>query len=129
MRLELDDLEARGDGWAERCSTTIQAAGAYVLVIETVVLGRGVALSSCYLADLSGTTGVSHLRKPAGAPTTIAQRVLDVMAGETHARACLLDHAAELRAMLDDNGAQTISVEVTERALSQAAGVWRQPQV
>lgn len=124
----MEGLEARGDGWRERCSTTIQAAGAYVIVVETVVSGCGVAISSCYLADLSGKTGVSHLRKPAGAPTLITQRLLDVMPGETHARACLLDHAAELRAMLDPEGEDAVSVEVSDAALARAAAVWREPE-
>ena len=34
----------------------------------------------------------------------------------------------QLRAMLDDDGAQAVSVGVSDRALGQAAGVWRRPQ-
>ena len=63
MRLELEGVEVWADEWRERCSTTIQAAGAYVIVVETVVPSRTVGLSSCYLADLNGATAVSHLRR------------------------------------------------------------------
>jgi hypothetical protein len=128
MRLELDGVEALGDEWRERCSTTIQAAGAYVIVVETVLLSRNVALSSCYLAGLSGSTAVSHLLKAPGMASAFSQRLLAVMPGETHARACLLDHAAELRAMLDPDGEEAISVEVSDAALARAAAVWREPE-
>ena len=129
MRVELDGGEVRGDEWRERCSTTIQAAGAYVIVVETVVPSRGAALSSCYLADLSGDTAVSHLRRALAAAPVFSQRLLTGMAGETHARACLLDHAAELRGFLDPDGDEAVSVEVSEAALARAAAVWRQPEV
>jgi hypothetical protein len=215
MRLELEGVQASGNEWRERCSTTIQAAGAYVIVVETVLLGRGVALSSCYLAGLSGSTAVSHLQKVPKVPAAFSQRLLAVMPGEcrgrlkmdkvedkwtlrghsdgdswtirveagrfvlfdgrlrgrpfrvceldregargivhlsptaprrrapglsiypqaqcpslfdsyreTHARACLLDHAAELRGMLDPDGEEAVSVEVSDAALAHAAGVW-----
>jgi hypothetical protein len=127
MRLEVDGVEVWGDEWRERCSTTIQAAGAYVIVVETVLPSRSAALSSCYLADLSGETAVSHLRRALASPPVFSQRLLAVMAGETHARACLLDHAAELRAMLDPDGEEAISVEISDAALARAAAVWRQP--
>ncbi|MGA2011695.1 MAG: hypothetical protein ABSH51_14375, partial [Solirubrobacteraceae bacterium] len=76
MRLELDGLEVWGDEWRERCSTTIQAAGGYVIVVETVVPSRTVGLSSCYLADLKGTTAVSHLHRAPGSPPVFSQRVV-----------------------------------------------------
>ncbi|MGZ6670214.1 MAG: hypothetical protein ACXVH3_36775 [Solirubrobacteraceae bacterium] len=56
-----------------------------------------------------------------------SQRLLTGMAGETHARACLLDHAAELRAFLDPNGEEEVSVEISDAALAQAAAAWGQP--
>ena len=100
MRLELEGVEVWADEWRERCSTTIQAAGAYVIVVETVVPSRTAGLSSCYLADLKGRTAVSHLRRAPGSPAVFSQRVLTAMAGATYARACLVDHAAELQAFL-----------------------------
>ena len=128
MRLELEGVEVWGDEWRERCSTTIQAAGAYVIVVETVVPSRTAGLSSCYLADLKGTTAVSHLRRAPGSPPLFSQRVLTGMAGATHARACLLDHAAELQAFLDPDDEEALHVEISDAALTRAATVWRQPQ-
>ena len=128
MRLELDGVQARGHGWREQCATTIQAAGGYVLVVETVLPSRAAGLSSCYLADLAGDTAVSHLRRVPGARSAFSQRVLSGMAGETHARACLLDHAAELQAFLQAAGEPNVSVDISEQALTRAAGVWRTPQ-
>ena len=129
MRLELEGVEVWADEWHERCSTTIQAAGAYVIVVETVVPSRTAGLSSCYLADLKGTTAVSHLRRAPGSPPLFSQRVLTGMTGATHARACLLDHAAELQAFLDPDSEEALHVEISDAALARAAAVWRQPQV
>ena len=128
MRLELEGVEVWADEWRERCSTTIQAAGAYVIVVETVVPSRTAGLSSCYLADLKGRTAVSHLRRAPASPPVFSQRVVTGMAGATLARACLLDHAAELRAMLDPEGEEAVSVEVSDAALARAAAVWREPE-
>ena len=85
-------------------------------------------LSSCYLADLKGRTAVSHLRRAPASPPVFSQRVVTGMAGATLARACLLDHAAELRAMLDPEGEEAVSVEVSDAALARAAAVWREPE-
>ena len=128
MRLELDGVEVWADEWRERCSTTNQAAGAYVIVVETVVPSRTAGLSSCYLGDLSGRTAVSHLRRAPGSPAVFSQRVLSGMAGATHPRACLVDHAAELQAFLDPDGEEALHVELSDAALARAATVWRQPE-
>ena len=128
MRLELEGVEVWADEWRERCSTTIQAAGAYVIVVETVVPSRTAGLSSCYLADLKGRTAVSHLRRAPGSPAVFSQRVLTGLAGVTLARGCLLDHAAELQAFLDPDSEEALHVELSDAALARAATVWRQPQ-
>jgi hypothetical protein len=51
--------------------------------------------------------------------------VLEGLPGQSHARACLLDHAAELRdavgELLED---EDVSVELAEETLEQAARVW-----
>ncbi len=99
MRLVLVGVEVWADEWRERCSPTIQAAGAYVIVVETVVPSRTAGLSSCYLADLGGRTAVPHLRRAPGLPAVFSQRLLSAMAGATHPRACLLQHAAKLQAL------------------------------
>jgi len=113
------------DEWRERCATTIQAAGAYVLVVETVLPSRAAGLSSCYLSNLAGDTVVSHLRRAAGSPSVFSQRVLSGMPGATLARACLLEHTTELQALIDPDGDQALHVELSEQALARAEGVWR----
>ena len=50
------------------------------------------------------------------------------MAGATHARACLLDHAAELQAFLDPDDEEALHVEISDVALARAAAVWREPE-
>jgi hypothetical protein len=80
---------------------------------------------SCYLADLGGPTAVSHLRLLPGRPRQVAQRVLEALAGQLHARACVLDHAAELRDTLGELlEHEQVSVDVAEATLEQAARVW-----
>ena len=79
------------------------------------------------LADLVGTTAVSHLRLAPGQRPAIAQRVLEGLPGQSHARACLLDHAAELRGALEELlEDEEVSVELAEATLELAARVWAQ---
>ena len=68
-----------------------------MVTVSSVLASRAVTLASCYLADLAGPTGVSHLRLVPGLPPRVSQRVLDGLPGQSHARACLLDDAAQLR--------------------------------
>jgi len=126
MRRELDGVEVSADGWRERCATTIEAAGGYVVVVTSVVQSRAITLISCYLGDLlRAETGVSHLCLVPGERTRIAQRTLGEIAGQTHARACLLDHVAQLRERLDELTDQEVRIELDEQALVQAAAAWR----
>jgi hypothetical protein len=124
MRLELDGLEVRADEWSERCATVIENASGYVVVLSSVLESRAVTLVSSYLADLAGPTAASHMRLAPGQPPRVAQRVLEGLPGQSHARACLLDHAAELRdalgELLED---EEVSVELAEETLEQAARV------
>ena len=125
MRVELQGLEVRGAGWRERCATAIENAGGYVVVLSSVLESRAVTVVSCYVADLEGPTAVSHMRLLAGRPRQVAQRVLEGLAGQSHARACLLDHAAELRDTLGELlEHEEVSVEVAEATLEQAVRVW-----
>jgi hypothetical protein len=128
MRLELEGVEVWADEWRERCATTIQAAGGYVIVVETVIPTMTVGLSSCYLSSLAGAAAVSHLRRAPGSPPVFSQRVLSGMPGATLARACLLEHATELQALLDPDGDQALHVEVGEHALARAESVWGDPE-
>ena len=125
MRVEPQGLEVRGVEWRERCATAIENAGAYVVVLSSVLESRAVTVVSCYLADLGGPTAVSHMRLLAGRPRQVAQRVLEGLAGQSHARACLLDHAAELRDTLGELlEHEEVSVDVADATLEHAVRVW-----
>jgi hypothetical protein len=127
MRLELDGLEVRADEWSERCATAIENAGGYAVVVSSVLESRAVTLVSCYLADLGGPTSVSHMRLAPGGRPAFAQRALEGLPGSSHARACLLDHAAELRSALEELlEDEQVSVELAEETLELAARVWAQ---
>lgn len=127
MGIELTGVEVHADEWTESCATAIENVSGYVVVVISVLRSRAVTLVSSYLANLSGTTAVSHLRTRPGAVPAFSQRILEVMAGQTHARACLLDHAAELQGVLDELLAdEDVAVEVSDRALEQATWVWSQ---
>ena len=129
MRLELEGVEVWADEWRERCATTIQAAGAYVIVVETVLPSRATGLSSCYLCrPRRRHGGLAPATSPRVAARRSSQRVLNGMPGATLARACLLEHATELQAFLDPDGDEALHVELSEQALARAEGVWRTPQ-
>jgi hypothetical protein len=102
MRVELAGVEVRGRSWTESCASTIENASAYVITVITVVPSRALALVSAYVADLSGHTAVTHMRLAPGRRATFEQQVLGGLPGTSHPRACLLDHAAELRATVEE---------------------------
>ncbi|MGZ6616283.1 MAG: hypothetical protein ACXVFQ_17850 [Solirubrobacteraceae bacterium] len=114
MRCELDGVEVLSGESRERCSTSIEAASGYVVTVISVVQSRAVTLVSCYLASLGGETAVSHLRLVPARRPEFSQRLLSAMAGETHARACLLDHAAELGSTFDGHGGAAVGVEISD---------------
>jgi hypothetical protein len=65
------------------------------------------------------------MRLAPGRREQVAQRVLEGLPGQSHVRACLLDHAAELRDALGELlGDEEASVELSEEAREQAARVW-----
>jgi len=128
MRLELGGVEVRGEGWAETCGCTIENASAYVVSVITVVPSHRLGLVSAYVADLEGETAVTHMRlSPSGRRATFEQQVLGGLPGTSRPRACLLDHAAELRGALEELLDAPVSVEITEPTLEQASRVWGKP--
>ena len=128
MRLELAGVEVRGQDWAETCGCTIENASAYVVTVITVVPSQRLGLVSAYVADLDGEIAVTHMRLP---PTcrraTFEQQVLAGLPGVSRPRACLLDHAAELRRRLEELLTRPVSVEIPEPTLEQASRVWGRP--
>ena len=112
----------------ETSSTTIAAVGAYVVVVATTLPDRAVGLTSCYLGELDGETAVSHLHLGPGARERLSQRILEAgQPGVAHARTCLLDHGAELRAAVSEVTEQHVTVDVGARALEMAAKAWSEP--
>lgn len=110
---------------AQQSSTTIATAGAYAVVVATALPTRALALTSAYLAEPGGDIAASHLLIAGHGPSAPRQRVLPGrQAGETHARMCLLDHAAELQAVLHELTDQDIAIDITPEALARADAAW-----
>jgi hypothetical protein len=128
MRVQLEGLEVRLGERRERCSSSIQNASAYVVTVITVLEDRAATLVSTYLANLSGETAASHMRLSPGQRPAFTQRVLAGLPGQSHPRACLLDHAAELRTMLGElaENDRVAVVDVEDRALFLASRVFTQ---
>ena len=125
MAIELSGLVVRADEWSETCSTAIDSVSGYVVVVISVLESRRLLVASAYLAHVGGPTAVSHLRSNPHAPGRFRQRIIERMPGQTHARACLLDHAAEVRDALDELiPDEEVMVEVSDEALARAAHVW-----
>jgi hypothetical protein len=123
MRLDLHGMEISTGDWQQPCETEIVSAGGYVVTITTVVPDQHLTLASSYLSTLAGETAASHMHLSAG-DVRFDQRVL-VLPGMTHARGCLLDHAAELRELVAVLlGRDDIRVELLDQALSRAEKVW-----
>ena len=124
MQLELSDVEVRGESWIERCPCTIENASAYVVTVITVIESRSLSVVSAYVADLSGATAVTHMRLAPGRVASFEQQVLGGFPGVSHPRACLLDHAAELQALVEELLEESVVVEIPEASLEHASTVW-----
>jgi hypothetical protein len=128
MRQTLDDIAVAIASTVETSSTTIATVGAYVVVVATTLPDRAIGLTSCYLGELDGETAVSHLHLGPGPRERLSQHMLGArQPGVTHARTCLLDHAAELRAAVSEVTEQHVAVDVGARALERAARAWAEP--
>ncbi len=127
MELQLSGVEVRGESWSERCACTIENASAYVVTVITVLERHSSSLVSAYVADLSGQTAVTHMRMTPGCAASFEQQVLGEFPGVSHPRACLLDHAAELRALVEELLKEPVVVEIPEVSLEHASTVWGAP--
>ena len=97
-----------------------------MVAVVSVLEGQHVTLASSYLAGLSGPAAATHMRL-AGRETRFEHRILE-LTGITHARGCLLDHAAELRGALAELlDREDVRVDVDEHSLEQADRVWKHP--
>ena len=128
VRRVLDDFTVTLAAIVEPSSTTIATVGAYVVVVATTLPERAIGLTSCYLGELEGDTAVSHMHLGPGPDERLSQRVLPgQQPGLTHARTCLLEHAAELQAAVSEVTGKHVSTDVGPRALEQAAAAWTEP--
>ena len=125
VRIELDSFHVEIGGGSVRSSTTIGSVGGYVVVVATTVPGQVLGLTSCYLAQLGGAIAASHLRLgPAGHERLSAQVLPPAPHVGEHARACLLDHAAELQQATADLTGEQVFVDVAAGALERAVEAW-----
>jgi hypothetical protein len=91
-------------------SPAIRERRRYVVAVATTLPDQVLGLTSCYLSAFGGEIAASHLRLgPDRYQRLSAQALLPAPHATQHARACLLDHAAELQ--------QTI-VELTDDSKS-----------
>jgi hypothetical protein len=125
VRIELDSFHVTIGGAAARSSTTIGSVGADVLAVATTLPDQVLSLTSCYLGEFGGEIAASHLRSGPNRYQQLTTQILPPAphVGE-HARACLLDHAAELQqALAELTGAQVL-VDVAAGALERAVEAW-----
>jgi hypothetical protein len=125
VRVELDDVTITVDGQPAKSSTTIAAAGAYVVVVATTLPDLVRGLTSCYLGQPGGALAASHLHLGPDRHEQLTQHV--VPPGRLHATtagACLLDHAAELQTALAELADARVAVDVGLTALARAADAW-----
>jgi hypothetical protein len=125
VRIELDSLRVEIGGATVRSSTTIGSVGGYVVVVATTVSDQALGLTSCYLGQLDGAIAASHLRLGPGGYERLSAQVLPRAPHVAeHARACLLDHAAELQQAIADLTGAEVLVDVAASALERAVEAW-----
>jgi len=125
-RLILNGIDISIDAVAQRSSTTIGGIG-YAVVVATSLPDLVVTLTSSYLALIVGNIAASHLCSLPGGPPIIDQHVLPgQQPGQTHAQACLLDHVAELRNILQayHSPPATVTITIANSALEHADRAW-----
>ncbi|MGI8730186.1 MAG: hypothetical protein ACR2LK_09395 [Solirubrobacteraceae bacterium] len=124
--MDLPDLTIQVAGSTEPASSAIDSLGGYVVVVTTSLPDRGVTLVSVYLSALGGDSAASHLAMTPGHDARLQHRLLTgLQPGSTHARGCMLDHAAELQQLLADLTASRVSVDAGATALQRAADIWQ----
>jgi hypothetical protein len=125
VRIELDSFQVQVAGATVASSTTIGAVGGDVLVVATTLPDQVISLTSCYLSEFGGEIAASHLRSGPNRYQQVTAQVLPPAPHvEQHARACLLDHAAELQQAIADLTGEQVLVDVAAGALERAVEAW-----
>ena len=123
MRVQLEGVRITVGDDRLNCSTELVSDSGFVVTAITVVPDVGVQLVSCYVAGLQGPAGATHMLSASGTPRFEQHTVH--LAGVNLARACLLDHAAELRELLEvEHALGDVRVDLSDRALTDAQRVW-----
>jgi hypothetical protein len=123
MRVQLDGVRVTVGPDRLDCSTELVGEGGFVVTAITVVGDVGLQLLSCYVAGLQGPAAVTHMLTASGAPRFEQHTVQ--LAGVTLARACLLDHAAQLCELLQvEHALDDVRVDIQDRTLIDAQRVW-----
>jgi hypothetical protein len=127
-RTLLSAIDIAIDDVAQVSETTIGAVGAHAVILTTALPELGVTLTSSYLAAMIGDIAASHLASVPGGPPVIDQHVLPGdQPGRTHAQACVLDHVAEVRDVLEAYHATTdatVTVTIADKTLELADRAW-----
>jgi hypothetical protein len=98
-------LQMTLDGQLERSETRAASAGAYVLVLSSVLADRAVELHSVYLGHPGASTRVSHLLLAPGVSESDAcEHTADSLPVITARRRCLYDHLQRLQEFLAQLG-------------------------
>jgi hypothetical protein len=126
-RTFLSAIDIAIDAVPQASETTIGAVGGYAVILTTTLPAIGVTLTSSYLAAMVGDIAASHLCSVPGGPPIIDQHVLPgTQPGRTHAQACVLDHVAEVRNVLDafHGSAAIVTVTIADDTLEHADRAW-----
>jgi hypothetical protein len=102
------------------CSTLLGYAGAYQLTLSSTLADLAVELHSSYLGHpAADRTAAAHLRlRPRHAPRVwLVEHEPSTLPVRDARRRCLLDHLAELRALVATITAQEVRVDVDDAAL------------
>src|SRR3954451_18067977 len=118
--VELRDFTVMLSEHRERSTTSLETAGAHVLVIATTLPDRALALTSCYLSAPDGDVGAAHLRLDPGGELHTYTRLPAEHLASTHTSRCLLDHAGQLNDALVALTRETVAVDVGLEALGHA---------
>ena len=110
-------IEIALDGAPERFETCLAGAGAYALVLSSVLPKRGVELHSSYLGHHGAPTRTSHLLLAPGASNSEAVEHDESLIPVTFARRrCLYDHLQRLQDFLTELG-HTVQIPLADEAL------------
>ena len=114
---KLIPIEIALDGAPERFETRLASAGAYALVLSSVLPKRAIELHSSYLGHPGAPTRASHLLLAPGASTSETvehdESLIPVMVAR---RRCLYDHLHRLQDFLTELG-HTVQIPLADDAL------------